>query len=360
MTKKKMDTEKEQKLIKLLKILIYVLGAFIILILLVFIGAQMYFMVPVIDYYKDSERAFTIPGLSNDMVPQGLDYIEEDGIFLIGGYQKDGSPSRVYRAKKDNGKSDGYVVLGDEDGTPIAPHAGGLAAHGDYLFVAGDEDPFVYVFDLPEVLSSAEGTVVKSLGKFETTFRGDSIRADFMCFTEDRFIVGEFYRDPNYLTPDSHNVETPSGEVNRALALCYPFSDEKGAAFGISRRPAEAYSLPDLVQGIAVHDGKVWISQSYGTAKSTISCYDVSDSEPAAIFLLHIYSGVDLPDEYMPVYALDSSTRVASFEAPPMAEEIIFVDGRLLIMCESASNKYYFGKLTGGKWCYSTDVSELF
>ena len=56
---------------------------------------------------------------------------------------------------------------------------------------------------------------------------------------------------------------------------------------------------------------------------------------------------------------LDSSTLVSSFEAPPMAEEIIFVDDKILIMCESASNKYYFGNLTGGRWCYSTDVKEL-
>ena len=360
MAKKTLDPNTEKKLTKLVKALIYVVGIFVILLLLVFLGAQLYFKVPVLDYYKGSEKAFAIPGLSNDMVPQGLDYIESEGLFLIGGYQKDGSPSRVYRVEKQSGKTKGYVVLGDEDGKPIAPHAGGLASHGDYLFVAGDEDPFVYVFDLPEVLSSDDGTVIRSLGKFNTTFRDDSIRADFMCFTEDRFIVGEFYRDPNYMTPDSHTFETPSGEVNRALALCYPLSDGEGSLFGIDRIPEEAYSLPDLVQGIAVHDGKIWLSQSYGTAKSTISCYDISDSEPISGMFTVIYSGVPEPNRAMMVYALDSSTKVASFEAPPMAEEIIFVDGKLLIMCESASSKYFFGNLTGGRWCYATDISDLF
>ena len=42
-----------------------------------------------------------------------------------------------------------------------------------------------------------------------------------------------------------------------------------------------------------------------------------------------------------------------------MAEEIIFVDGKMLIMCESASAKYVFGKFTGGRWCYATDVEKL-
>ena len=59
------------------------------------------------------------------------------------------------------------------------------------------------------------------------------------------------------------------------------------------------------------------------------------------------------------VYAFDSSTEVASFDAPPMAEEIIFVDGKLMIMSESASMKYIFGNLTGGRWCYATDVGKV-
>lgn len=61
----------------------------------------------------------------------------------------------------------------------------------------------------------------------------------------------------------------------------------------------------------------------------------------------------------VPVYALESGNKVKEFEAPPMSEEIIFVDGKLLTMCESASGKYFFGNLTGGRWCYATDASKL-
>ena len=42
-----------------------------------------------------------------------------------------------------------------------------------------------------------------------------------------------------------------------------------------------------------------------------------------------------------------------------MAEEIIFKDGKLLIMSESASMKYIFGNFTGGRWCYATDIDKL-
>ena len=42
-----------------------------------------------------------------------------------------------------------------------------------------------------------------------------------------------------------------------------------------------------------------------------------------------------------------------------MSEEIVFSGEKLLTMCESASRKYYFGQLTGGQWCYATDLSRL-
>ena len=41
-----------------------------------------------------------------------------------------------------------------------------------------------------------------------------------------------------------------------------------------------------------------------------------------------------------------------------MAEEIAAVDGKLYTMCESATNKYIFGKFTSAKYCYATDLSK--
>ena len=358
MAKSVMDPKKERVLTKIVKALIIVLGVFIILIAIVFLIAQLYFKVPVIDYYKASDKEMKIPGLADNLVPQGFDYIESEGIYLVGGYQKDGSPSRVYRIDRQSGDPTGYVVLGDSDGNGVSPHAGGLAVHDDYLFVAGDEDASLYIYDLSDVLTSDSGTIIKMVDEFHTTYRSDKINVAFLCFTDDRLIVGEFYRVPNYMTEESHWITTPSGDENHALAFCYGFNDGEDSVCGIDTKPSEIWSLPGLVQGMAEYDGKIWISQSYGTAKSTICCYDVFGSEPVD-FKMHIYSGRAEQDEVIPIYALDSSTLVSSFEAPPMAEEIVFVDDRILIMCESASNKYYFGNLTGGRWCYATDVKEL-
>lgn len=340
------------------KVIVTILVVLAALIAIVLIGARIYFRAPVSSYYKASEKAFVIPGLMDNMTPQGLDYISSVDTYLICGYQKDGSPSRIYRVDGATGKDDGYVVMGDESGTPIKPHAGGLASHGEYLFVAGDEDACINVYKLNDILSAKSGDTVKKLGSFSTKFLNDKINVAWICFADDRMIVGEFYRDPNYMTDESHWITTKSGEENRAVAWAYKFSSDEDSVFGISQTPFEMYSMPGLVQGMTVKDGKIWISQSYGTPKSTIRCYDISGSEPVE-FMGRIGSGLPEATVTVPVYAFDSSTQVASFDAPPMAEEIVFVGGKLLIMSESASMKYFFGNLTGGRWCYATDVGKL-
>ena len=340
----------KQKSSKLKKGLFTAVVAIAALAVLVLVAARLYFRVPVISYYRASEKAFKIPGLFESMIPQGLDYLESEGLYLVGGYQKDATPSRVYLIEKQTGKARGYVLLGDQSGKGMAIHAGGLAANGDYLYVGGNEDPFVYVFKLSEVLSAGNGQIVKTLGRFDTKYGDYEIRADFMCFSDGKFFVGEYYRDPNFKTPDSHVYKCPSGETNRALMFSYEVSDSDDAVFGLDPVASEVYSLPDQAQGIAVKDGKMWISTSYGTGKSVLACYDVF-GKSAGVF--------DPKAGSAELFVLYKGTLVAEFKAPPMSEEIVFVDGKMLIMCESASAKYVFGNFTGSRWCYATDVNKL-
>lgn len=320
----------------------------LIIIALLLLGIRLYFRIPVKNYYNNSEKAFKIPGLNDGMVPQGLDYIEDEDLYLIGGYQKDGSPSRIYLVEKSTGNKKGYVVLADEAGNGINPHAGGLAVANDYLFVTGDEEPFMYVFNLEDVLNANSGDSIKTLGKFDTTFGEDGIRADFICAAEDKLIVGEFYREPNYLTPDTHKTTNPNGEKSDALALCFKYSNEENSKFGLEVEPYEAYALPALTQGITVHNGLIYTSESYALAFSTVKAFNIENAEA--------FSSIPVTNGNIPLYALDSSTMVDSIKFPPMAEEIIFVEDKMLTMCESASQKYIFGNLTGAKWCYATNI----
>ena len=139
-------------------------------------------------------------------------------------------------------------------------------------------------------------------------------------------------------------MTTRAGDYNQALALAFGFSDGPDAVFGLAPEPAAAYSLPDLVQGMCFHDGRVYLSTSYATAFSHVCGYDVARLEAQGEI-----AGV-------PLYAMDSASLVEDRKLPPMSGEIEVVDGRMYTMCESASRKYYFGLLTGGSWCYATEL----
>ena len=56
------------------------------------------------------------------------------------------------------------------------------------------------------------------------------------------------------------------------------------------------------------------------------------------------------------LYAFDSAALAADKAIAPMSEELIVVGDKLYVMCESASNKYVFGKFTSAQWCYATEL----
>ena len=340
---------KRQDIPKPLKIAFIILSVLVGLVAVVFFGARLWFRIPVSDFYKASTKEFIIPGLPGSYVPQGLDYVESKGCFLISGYQSDGQPSRIYIVDRKSGEAR-YVSLADDKGAGLGIHAGGMKMHKDFIYVTGNEDPYLYVFDSNEVLNAADGSTVKVRGVIDTSFGGDYLRTDFICVTDDSLITGEFYKDPEYPTPDSHIFKTSDGVTTNALAISFKFSDME--PYGIKPNPSKAYALPELTQGMTFHDGKMWLSSSYSVAFSDVSAYDLENLEKTG--KIKTRKGKNIP-----VYSVKSGSAVTSLKLPPMSEEIIFLDDRLYTMFESATNSHFFGKLTDGKWCYSTDVDKL-
>ena len=325
-----------------------ILIGIVIFLLLAMLGIRLFFRIPVMNYYQASEKGFKIPGLAKGLVPQGISWDKEDNMFLVTGYQKDGSSTCIWRVDKDTGNALGSVILLDEFGQNLVIHAGGLSVHKDYVYVAAGENDCLYVFSRSEIVKAGDGQTVDTLGRFHlSTEDGVAIQVAFTTVTEDGLIAGEFYREPNYRTPDSHKFTTPAGDYLQAIALEYKFSDSPDSVFGLEMLPSKAYALPDLTQGMAAKDGKIYTSQSYALAFSTIGVYDISKLQEIGEF-------ADVP-----LYALDSASKIKDLKFPPMSEEIEFVDGKMYTMCESASSKYIFGIFTGGEWCYSTRVEDL-
>ena len=166
----------------------------------------------------------------------------------------------------------------------------------------------------------------------------------FMNIEGDMLLTGEFYFPGDYETPESHRIATPDGTENPAVMYAYPL--DPNAPFGVAALPERVYSIPGMIQGVCTAgENRLVLSQSYGVAPSHLLAYDIAHLAPSGTFTA---DGAEVP-----LYCLDSRSLGAEVEAPPMAEGIESYDGRVYVSDESASNKYFFGKLYGAGVVYS-------
>ena len=89
------------------------------------------------------------------------------------------------------------------------------------------------------------------------------------------------------------------------------------------------------------------LSTSWGLTKSHLLVYDLDKANGGAI----PFNGAQVPIVY-----LDGDCLVQDIVCPPMAEELVYENGKVLILTESASMKYLFGKLTSGNFVRSYPV----
>ena len=328
-------------------IALIVLAVIVGIVLLFLLAVRLYFRLPVHSYYSNSKKTFTIPGLSDGRIVQGLAYDKEADLFFITGYHTDGSASQVSIVSKESGKETKRLTLSDSDGAAYAGHVGGITVAGRYVYITDDTGLMVYDYD--DFRSAADGDSVKAKGKFSTSAdNGDTLAVAFTHEEGGMLYVGEFYREANYPTPDNHKITTAAGDNNPALILAFRLDDS--AEYGIAPEIVSAYSIPGLVQGMCFDgEGRFCLSTSYGPSFSHLYVYNAPKQEGTVTVL----------GQTPPLYVLDSSALAYDLKIAPMSEEIVFVDGRLYTMCEAASNKYIFGKFTSAKYCYATDLSAF-
>ncbi len=277
------------------------------------------------DSYKDFEgfsQQFEIPGLDDGVVPQGLGNYENK--FFISNYMVDGSASRVYVV--DGSDQEKYVTF-EYDGKTYTGHCGGVAANGKYLWICSGN--YIYTADYSDVISTAseQGGVVTL-----NTRTNVEVNAAFLFYTNGKLFVGEFYREQNYQTDESHHLTTPCGDKNNALALMYLIDSSED---GFEDAPLFAVSITDRIQGFAVVDGKICLSQSYGLSNSHILVYD---------YVYNITNerkdSITIAGEDVTLYYLDSECLINDYEIPSMSEGLCVYDGEVYVLFESAGKKY--------------------
>lgn len=296
---------------KIGKIALIVLASLLALFLLVRGGLNISKFVIYGEYYSIESRVCANPGLSDGFVCQGIAAYEKANKIFVSGYMKDHSASRIYVTDPD---SNSYYVSLSINGKSYTGHAGGIAWHGDNVYVASDDA--LYVLPIDALLNAKNGDTIAFVDKIPVNNQASFVYAD-----ENYIYVGEFHDGGQYVT--NHPYETPDG-LYHAIVSRYPANDLS--------KPDKVYSIRNKVQGICfTPDGRVVLSTSYGLADSVYYVYNEKDA---------IDSGLTL--DGAPVYYLNGC--VKEIKGPAMAEELDWYNGKIITLTESASDKYIFGK----------------
>ena len=315
---------------------------------IVLLGAVGLLLLTIILYYfgafypsftKVSQKEFKIPGLSEDFVPQGLDYIEEKKMFLVSGYNSKEQPSKIYLISEESGEVMSSKTIKNTDGSDYTEHAGGITHYGDNLWVVGDG--YLNHFKLSSLFdSSTEFITIQS--RIQT---GNG--CDFVSVYNNSLIVGEFYKKDKFDTSVAHKVELGDEKANYALGYIYSIDGEKQG--GVDDLEA-VLSLPEKVQGLTLSaSGKIVLSTSFSIPDSKLLVYkNVFNEKASGMFNIQ---GKDIP-----LYILDETKLEKKLTMPTMSEELVLVGDKVFVLFESACNKYKFINRTRIKNVYSLEI----
>ncbi|MBQ4060663.1 MAG: hypothetical protein IJD46_01425 [Bacilli bacterium] len=277
------------------------------------------------EYYSINENVCKNPGLNDGFVCQGIAANEANNVFIVSGYMKDHSASRLYITDKNN---ESYFVSLSSNGKAFKGHAGGVATSGDNIYLASGDT--IYTFSLSEVLNSENGAIIDIGEGIEV-----NNQASFVYTDETHLYVGEFHDGENYIT--EHPYQTNDGKYY-AIISRYPLND--------LTTPNKIYSIRNKVQGACfTPDGKVVLSTSYGLSSSVFYVYNEADA---------VYSGQTL--DGAPVYYLNNCLN--EIKGPAMSEDLDYYDGKVITLFESACNKYIFGKFFFANKIVSLDINK--
>lgn len=327
---------------KLIRVLAMIIVALLILVALAALLLNIAGVVFYSEFYSTSVTKTNIPGLLEGFVPQGLDYV--DGGFIVAGYMTDDSASRLYYVKED-GTAPVRTVLKKANGKDFTGHCGGVAHYGDYFYVGGSGG--LSVFSLSDIMDG-DGEATQ-IGRFEA-----GMTASWVYVYKDYIYIGRFIDGGQYEASDWQSNVTPAGDENPSVMARFRLNGDADT-YGIASTPECAYSITHWVQGGALCDDGIILSTSSGINTSKFYFYTWDTERVTSIE----YGDEDWGGSVtIPLYHLDTENLTYTLKAPPMAEEIEIVDGRVYISNESACMKYFFGWLVGGQSFYSFELKD--
>ena len=331
----------------IVKNVIKILAMILLFVVVAILLFNLFLNIKLFEFYSTSVSIGDVPGLNDGGVQQGLDYVADKDTLLASCYMTDKSASRIYVTK--DGKTS-FTALKNEDGSDYTGHVGGICHNGNYFYVG--KSGGLKVFKLDDILGGGEA---KAIGDV------DLVNTASWCTVYDGVVYAGTFSDvttPAYAPAPEFIIENPkvSGEANCSIISAYKLSDGDDATFGIDNsKPINIFSIIGCVQGgVFNKDGNLILSTSYGIALSGFHFYDMKKASENKL----TYTHSDGQTYEMIFLGTDSLTK--KLEGPPMAEELVIINDKLYVMNESASAKYIFGNLIGGRELYAVDLKDSY
>lgn len=314
------------------KIILIILGCIVGIVLVGIIGINVYMHVAYSKFYNISEFPWDMPGMNDGFVIQDSAYMDSADLWLYSGYMDNHTPSPVWRYHHDGSYDKFYIQL--PDGSNYTGHAGGITSYNKWVYVVSEDEGCV-ILNAEDVAHAKDGATITAVHQMTL----DCAPA-FINVIGNTLYTGEFYREgTQYLTPDTHHIVGSDGTENPALMYQYELSESCEYGFE-PENPTAVYSIGADTQGCTLTpSGNFVFSTSWGLEASHLYIYDGSNFAPMGTYFIG--------GKNVPLYMFSSDRLIEDLKVPPMSEGINTKDGKIWMVDEAASNKYFFGKLYG-------------
>ena len=286
------------------------------------------------DFSEFSVEGPLIPGLNQQLIPQGMAYWEAERKMVISNYMDDFTAGALTVIDMDTNLLDAVLYLHNHDGSPHKGHLGGLAISREHLWIASG--PGIYAVSL-SVISAAENHGIITLPEPVET----ETKASFATFHDGVLWIGEFVSaDGNYSVAKAHHLTTRTDDFNKAWMGGYrldPVSQSLSDSYSTGNKLVPDYilSIPDEVQGAVFAGDRLFLSASYGRRNnSRLLIFDSPLDEPA-------HKRIDLTGQSpTPLWFLDELNQNDEVTLPPMSEAAVLYGEWIAVLFESASIRY--------------------
>ena len=173
------------------------------------------------EFLNEFSPSFTVPGLLEGVIPQGICYNALLDSYIISNYYEDGAfPSVITIVNAETGKLEKALFLQYDDGTNYTGHAGGVACSDEYIFISSDGQCFT--ISLVAIIKAENYERIR----FESNFKLNT-KGSFAAFSDDILWFGDFIESDDK-TKGSSTLTTTLDNGETFYAYCEGYSLENG------------------------------------------------------------------------------------------------------------------------------------